>query len=83
MLGLYSLVTIWAHGLMQTPRSVVRPHPAAWYNKTEPTFSDAIAAVRRVLWSPSGFVMSRSGTENVEIPLPLLKRFVETLCLAA
>jgi hypothetical protein len=83
LLGLYSLVTVWAHGLMRTPQSAVRPHPAAWYNKSEPTFSDAIAAVRRVLWSPRGFSMSRSGSENVEIPLPLLKRFVETLCLAA
>ncbi len=78
-----TLVTVWAHGLMQTPQSAVRLHPAAWYNKSEPTFSDAIAAVRRVLWSPTGFSMSRSGVENVGIPLPLLRRFVETLCLAA
>ncbi len=69
-------------GLMKTHQSAVRPHPAAWYNKSEPTFSDAMAAVRLVLWSPTGFFMSPSGAESVEIPLPLLKRFVETLCLA-
>jgi hypothetical protein len=83
LLGLYSLVTIWAHGLMQKPSTVVRPHPAAWYSKHHPTFSDAIAAVRRVLWSPPSFSMSRSGSESIEIPVSLLNRFVETLCLAA
>jgi hypothetical protein len=83
LLGLYSLVTVWAHGLMQTPSTVVRPHPAAWYNKRQPTFSDAIAAVRRVLWSPKDLAMSRPDIEGVIIPIPLLNRFVETLCLAA
>jgi len=48
-------VTVWAHGLMRQPSTVVRAHPAAWYNKHQPTFSDAIAAVRRVLWSPPSF----------------------------
>lgn len=83
LLGLYSLVTIWAHGLTQTPGIVVRPHPAAWYHKRLPTFSDAIAVVRRALWAPPGFSMSRSHNESVVIPVALLNRFVETLCLAA
>jgi hypothetical protein len=83
LLGLYSLVTVWAHGLMKNPNTVVRPHPAAWYRKSQPTFSDAIAAVRRVLWSPPSISMSRSGSGTVEIPVTLLNRFVETLCLAA
>jgi hypothetical protein len=83
LLGLYSLVTVWAHGLMRKPGTAVRPHPAAWYDKNQPTFSDAIAAVRRVLWSPPSFSMSRSDPEYIEIPVTLLNRFVETLCLAA
>jgi hypothetical protein len=83
LLGLYSLVTVWAHGLTQKSSTVVRPHPAAWYNKHQPTFSDAIAAVRRVLWSPPSFSMCRSGSESIEIPVTLLNRLVETLCLAA
>jgi len=62
--------------------TAVQPHTAAWYHKTEPTFSDAIAAVRRVLWTPRDFSMSRHQTESVVIPIQLLKRFVETLCLA-
>jgi|SRR5271165_446352 len=83
LLGLYSLVTLWAHGLMAAPDTAVRTHPAAWYHKSQPTFSDAIAAVRRVLWAPKGFSMSRHQTESVEIPARLPKRLVETLCLAA
>jgi len=69
--------------LMGTPGTAVRTHPAAWYHKTQPTFSDALAAVRRVLWAPQDFSISRQQTESVEIPARLLKRFVETLCLAA
>ncbi len=63
--------------------TAVRPHCAAWYYKSQPTFSDALAAVRRVLWTPQDFCGSRHRTERVEIPALLLKRFVETLCLAA
>ena len=83
LLGLYSLITVWAHGLMAVPGAAVRPHPAAWYKKSLPTFSDAIVAVRRVLWTPPDFSMSRHQTESVEIPARLWQRLVETLCLAA
>lgn len=68
---------------MQKPDTVVCPHPAAWYNKRQPPFSDAIAAVHRVLWSPPSSSMSRSGYETTEIPINLLNRSVETLCLGA
>ena len=83
LLGLYSLIAIWAHGLMGEPGTAVRPHPAAWYRKSQPTFSDAIAAVRRVLWLPPDLSMSRPRAEGVVIPAQLLQRLVETLCLAA
>ena len=83
LLGLYSLVAIWAHGLREQADTAVHALPAAWYHKSLPTFSDAIAAVRRVLWTPPHFSMSRRVAETVEIPARLLNRFVETLCLAA
>jgi len=54
LLGLFSLVAVWANELARTPASAVRPRTAAWYDKREPTFSDAIAAVRRALWCPPG-----------------------------
>jgi len=83
LLGLFSLITIWATELAQAEGGILRSHAAAWYRKKDPTFSDAIAAVRRVLWSPPDFSMSRTMTDTVVMPLRLLKRFVETLSLAA
>jgi hypothetical protein len=83
LLGLFSLVTLWAQGLSETTSSAVQSHTAAWYDKREPTFSDAIAAVRRVLWSPLDLSISRQVSDHVTIPARLLNRFVETLCLAA
>jgi uncharacterized membrane protein YjdF len=59
LLGPYALITIWAHGLMAAPGTAVRPHTAALYNKSQPTFGDAIAAVRRVLRAPQDFCVSR------------------------
>jgi hypothetical protein len=83
LLGLYSLIAIWAHGLMAAPTTAVQPRTAAWYAKSHATFSDAIAAVRRTLWTPEDFSTSRRDPAIVEIPTRLLNRFVETLCLAA
>ena len=55
LLGLSSLITLWAHRLATARSAAVQPHAAAWYEKSRPTFSDANAAVRHVLWMPGGF----------------------------
>jgi hypothetical protein len=47
LLGLFSLITIWSHQLLGAGLPL-RPLTAAWYAKTEPSFSDAIDLVR--LW---------------------------------
>lgn len=83
LLGLFSLVTIWMNELIETRGTAIRPRTADWYGKPEPTFSDAIATVRRVLWCPPDLWMSRHDAETVEIPAGLLRRFTETLCYAA
>ena len=83
LLGLFSLVAVWADELARAPTGAVRPRTAAWYDKREPTFSDAIAAVRRALWRPPGLSMSHLATETVEIPAALLQRLTDTLCHAA
>lgn len=80
LLGLFSLITLMAHRLTLT-----RPFPirsAAWYVKTEPTFSDAIALVRRHLWKDMKFAKSVSQTGFVEIPTSVLHGLVDTLCYA-
>jgi len=56
LLGLFSLVTIFAHQLLDGQSFPVRQ--AAWYTKALPTFSDTLAFVRQHLW-PSTFFVSR------------------------
>jgi hypothetical protein len=51
LLGLFLLVTLLANTLVSQGRLPVRQ--AAWYVKTVPTFSDALAAVRSHWWGPS------------------------------
>jgi hypothetical protein len=53
LFGLYSLVTLLAQSL--PPPQTRRIRTAAWYAKPRPTFSDALAVVRRELWSQSIF----------------------------
>ena len=51
LLGLFSLVTLLAHQQANGQPLLVRQ--AAWYVKEQPTFSEALASVRRQLWSCS------------------------------
>ena len=56
LLGLFSLITLWANQLFSTQMPM--PRSASWYAKPLPTFSDALAAVRRELWAGRGLRMS-------------------------
>ena len=82
LLGLFSLVTVWANWMVRSPtvRSAREPPDG---QKRDPTFSDAIAAVRHALWYPPDLRMSRQTKEIIEIPATLLQRLTETLCHAA
>jgi hypothetical protein len=81
LLGLFSLVTLWAHSQMGGTRALVRQ--AAWYPKALPTFSDALALVRRELWRHMAFSMSSCAPDTVEVPRALAERFMDALCYAA
>jgi hypothetical protein len=81
LVGLYSLVTLMAHVLLQAEARVVRT--AAWSAKVRPTFSDALAVVRRELWSSCYFAMSESHPEVIKIPRSLFERLTDTVCYAA
>ena len=70
LLGIFSLITIWANTL-SAPSRCIRPRDDAWYVKSKLTFSDAIAAVRRILWAHSNFSMPGKPRDVVEIPRPL------------
>ena len=45
LMGLFSIIALWADQLQQQQLLIVEK--TAWYGKPNPTFSDALAAVRR------------------------------------
>ncbi len=81
LLGLFSLVALLAHQQAQAGALLVRQ--AAWYTKELPTFSDAIASVRRSLWRSSLFATCSAKTDMQKLQEALLERFADTLCYAA
>ncbi len=81
LLGLFSLVTLLAH--QQAGEQPLYVRQAAWYVKVQPTFSDALASVRRELWSYSLFCTCSVKTDRQELHQRLLERFEQTLCYAA
>jgi hypothetical protein len=80
LLALYSLVTIWAGDVL---RQTTRPYAAAWYKKTDLTFTDAIGAVRLVLWSDDLYRHSPSNPQMQKVPPGRLIRMTQALCFAA
>ena len=74
-------MALWADELQR--RSVILPRAAAWYAKRAPTFSDALAAVRREIWHHEGFSMSDDKGETCKIPRVLLERLTHVFAYAA
>ena len=81
LLGLYSLIVLLAHHLLNRQPLPVRT--TAWYTKREATFSDVIALVRRYLWEHTEFVHSPVQGRPVPIPGSVLHGLVDLLCYAA
>ena len=82
LLGLFSLTTLLAHRRMMLGPTPVRQ--AAWYPKQDPTFADALALVRRDLWThQAAFCMSHHEPDVVKVPRALIERLTEALCYAA
>lgn len=81
LFGLFSLVTLLANALIKDQTKLVRT--AAWYAKEQPTFSDALALVRRCLWSSCHFQTSQLETDVVKIPRSLFERLTDAVCYAA
>lgn len=62
--GLFSLVCLMAHSLV-TMGSHLPLRLTAWYRKTEATFSDVLAMVRRALWAEKYFQQSTVREEPI------------------
>jgi len=82
LLGLFSVVTLVAHRLMKPGTETVRR--TAWYDKRHPTFSDALAVVRKELWSrEASFCESSRQTDTVKVPRQFVERLTDAVCYAA
>jgi hypothetical protein len=82
LLGLFSLVTLLAHQHIAEGAQIVRK--AAWYDKAHPTFSDALALVRRQLWArEETFYRSSRQSDTVKVPREFMERLTDAICYAA
>jgi hypothetical protein len=83
LLGLFSVVALVAYRQRgRMPKAVRR---AAWYDKKHPTFSDALALVRRELWTQeeATFRGSAQQEDTVKVPRALVDRLTDAVCYAA
>jgi hypothetical protein len=80
LLGLFSVVTLLAHQLTVKGKLSVRK--AAWYAKTVPTFSDALAVVRQNWWRHI-FLLSIAEDNIQKSSLLMQNRFTEAVCYFA
>lgn len=78
LFGLFSLVTLLAHRLAEHHK--VRPRRTAWYAKANPTFSDALGAVRYHLWRLPGFHVSRPNHLITKLPPAIFNRVAAAFC---
>ena len=88
---MFSLVTLWAAGLAATAEKLW-VLGAVWYKKPDPTFSDCLAAVRRILWTEEAvspilwrddYPTWRTRARTAERPRPLQQRLAELMSYAA
>ena len=54
----------------------------AWYRKPHPTFSDALALVRKDLWASATFCGSAAQSDMVKVPRAYLERLTDAVCYA-
>ena len=81
LLGLFSVIClIFAE---DTRRHRIKVRATEWYTKTEPTFSDAIATVRRLFWSTTIFEKPSYHEGLKKLPPKLRNLLLDHLCHAA
>ena len=81
--GLFSLVTLAADVLIEQQGGIA-PRTTAWYAKTNPTFADAIALVRRHIWAQQETIAtSEPSLELIKLPRGIYRRMIDTLAYAA
>ena len=84
LLGLFSVVTLFAHGRMRQASGVFR-RQAGWYHKAHPTFSDVLALVRKELWAQEEqtFYGSPAQIDTIKVARAYVERLTDAVCYAA
>ena len=82
LLGLFSLVSLFAHQRMRQSAGALR-RQTAWYHKRHPTFADALALVRKELWASATFHGSPAQSDTIKVPRAYLERLTDAVCYAA
>jgi hypothetical protein len=77
LFGTFSVVVLMAQTLHPETLPI---RQASWYPKEEATFSDALAAVRKHLWSRANSSTSTSDDDMLLIPRATLEALLETAC---
>jgi hypothetical protein len=80
LLGLFSLVTLCAH--QHARRKMLPLRQTAWYHKPQPTFSDALALVRRQICHQEFYSMAESHAQNSKLAARMQNRLLSALCCA-
>ena len=78
LLGLFSLATLWASQLAAERGPVVEC--IRWYPKPLPTFSDALALIRREVWTAQVFAISPAARTARNVPADLIDRLLLVAC---
>lgn len=78
LLALFSLVTLMAHQHAQRRQLPIRQ--AAWYHKSKPTFSDALALVRRQIWQHQCFPQVGLPSDSPKSSSAIHDRLLSALC---
>jgi hypothetical protein len=81
LLGLFSIVTLLAD--RRAKRGALPIRRTAWYAKETATFSDALASVRRLLWTVSIYSMSPEIDDVRKLRAHMVDRLSNALCYAA
>jgi hypothetical protein len=86
LLGLFSLIALFAHRWMRRERGVFR-RQAAWYRNRHPRPSpiDALALVRKELWvqEERTFYGSPAESDTIKVPRAFVERLTDAVCYAA
>lgn len=83
LLALFSVVALFAQRyIAKSGADAVRR--TAWYRKPRPTFSDALALVRKELWAQEEtFCGLARETDTVKVPRMFMERLTDAVCYAA